>query len=86
LKNFFIPLNKNSRAFSWINSIPQVAAYAIISKRTFGIDNIKVKCVVFNSKAGVIFNPEEVLDEAIIFYRDNTNGDDPIWSFLRLKI
>ena len=76
--NLNIPLSKDSKRFSFINSIPQIAAYAIILKRIYGYE---VKCVTFNYEAGAIYDPEEALTACKTHYKDETN-DIPTWAFL----
>lgn len=77
--NVKIPLSPDSNRYSFINSIPQIAAYAFILKKMFGYTDIK--CVTFNQDAACIYDPEQALDECIEHYDDNV-GEKPTWAIL----
>ena len=70
---------KNDRLLTsrnFINSVPQVASYALIVKKMFGIKN--VKCVSFNEDNLVLYEPEGILKDITIFMYKEVNKK-PIW-------
>lgn len=65
------------RAYNFINSVPQVAAYGLNLQKQ---GDVKVQCVIFNSKGAWIFDPNEVLDSINEFMAENNEGWYPPWA------
>ncbi|MBA7615568.1 hypothetical protein ES703_22851 [subsurface metagenome] len=62
---------------SFINSVPQIAAYALIFKKMFGLS--KVKCVTFNQKGAWLYDPQEMLDEITFFMANQREDSNLPW-------
>ncbi len=58
-------------SYSFVNSIPQVAAYALILQELTGI---KVECLIFNSEGAMTFDPSNVLVPINTFMQANIQG------------
>lgn len=55
-------------AYSFINSVPQIAIYALIIQKITGI---QVDCLIFNSGGAMEFNPNNVLASINEFMQEN---------------
>ena len=81
------PFPQTSRTVSsFLNSIPQVAAYGLIIKDLYCIR--KLLCVTFNKTGSWIYKPEILLDEIDKFIIENKtkNIEDRPWkTFFKLK-
>ena len=67
---------------SFINSIPQIATYALVIKRTFGLKD--VKCVTFNKKGAWLYDPLASLTEITKFMlRERDPSSIPWLDYLR---
>ena len=73
----FIDLGKHS----FINSIPQVAAYALILEEMFGLDSsdINIECIIFNSDGAWSFDPHNVLSPINAFMLQENPGWHAPW-------
>jgi hypothetical protein len=63
--------------FSFLNSVPQVVGYGLNLQKQ---GDVKVECVIFNSKGAWVFNPNKVLDPINEFMADNNEGWYPPWA------
>ncbi len=73
-------LSYNSKAapyMSFINSVPQVAAYALVLKSLLDIKNVKF--VIFNQKGAWMYDPEIALDEITTFMEDTKEDANLPW-------
>ncbi|MHA1987358.1 MAG: hypothetical protein ACW98D_12030, partial [Promethearchaeota archaeon] len=61
----------DSGHLSFVNSIPQIAAYALILQELTGI---KVECIIFNSGGAMTFDPSNVLAPINAFMQANVPG------------
>ena len=65
----------------FVDSIPQVAVYAILCDALFGIraSGLKIECVTFNENGYYLYDPYEALIDSVQFYWDSIHKL-PTWS------
>lgn len=71
-------LSKASPYRSFLNSIPQIATYALVLKQMFNLKEIK--CVTFNKKGAWLYDPTETLIEITEFMNNNGESNYLPWS------
>lgn len=64
---------------SFINSVPQLAAYGILFKQKFKLKN--VYCIAFNGDGAWIYEPYSALNKVTTFYKAQYK-EDPAWCIL----
>ena len=68
------PLVTKDLSKNFINSVPQLAIYALIIEEVFGLE---VKCVMFNEEGVWEFDPE-ILHDITKWYHDNKISNKPL--------
>jgi hypothetical protein len=63
--------------YSFINSIPQIATYALVLKRLFNLK--EVKCVTFNKKGAWLYDPLITLTDITSFLLRNRESSSIPW-------
>lgn len=61
--------SKTTPYYSFINSIPQIATYALILKQIFNLKEFK--CVTFNKKGAWLYDPLSTLKDITTFMKNN---------------
>lgn len=70
----------------FVDSIPQVAAYAIILDLLFGLraSGLKIECVTFNKYGYYLYDPYQAMESSVQFYWDKIHTL-PVWHALLPK-
>ncbi|KKL61501.1 hypothetical protein LCGC14_2194690, partial [marine sediment metagenome] len=63
---------------SFLNSVPQLAAYAMVLRDILGID--EVRCITFNKDRAWVFDPDESLAFINKFLTEQGKIDQAIWT------
>lgn len=73
------PLITSRISDNYINIVPQLAAYSLVSKQKYNIKN--VYSVAFNREGAWIFEPRSILDKVTQFMRDQGVQDKINWDY-----
>ncbi len=70
--------NNPKTAKNFINSVLQIASYALVIKEMLSLDNVKIKCVSFNEQTEMVYDPEAILRDITNFIYRNV-PKKPAW-------
>ncbi len=74
-------LNSDSANYmSFLNSVPQLAAYAIVLRDLLGLGIDQVKCITFNKDGAWEFDPDDSLAFINKFLKEQSKLDLAIWT------
>ncbi len=69
--------SKTTPSYSFINSIPQIATYALVLKQMFNLRELK--CVTFNKRGVWLYDPLTTLNDITIFIKRNRESTVLPW-------
>lgn len=72
-----LPFTRTRFYESFINSIPQIATYALVLRQMFKLKD--VKCVTFNKKGAWLYDPLATLKEITYFMLNNRESTKIPW-------